>query len=42
LTARTTTKDHQLGRQAGFDHYLTKPFDFHELRTLLTMLKSAA
>jgi DNA-binding response OmpR family regulator len=42
LTARTTKKDQQLGRQAGFDHYLTKPFDFHELRTLLAMLKSAA
>lgn len=42
LTARTTSKDQQLGRQAGFDHYLTKPFDFHELRTLLAMLKAAA
>jgi DNA-binding response OmpR family regulator len=42
LTARTTSNDEQLGRQAGFDHYLTKPFDFHELRTLLAMLKSAA
>jgi CheY-like chemotaxis protein len=42
LTARSTAKDHQLGRRAGFDHYLTKPFDFHELRTLLSVLKSAA
>ena len=42
LTARTTAQDHQRGRQAGFDHYLTKPFDFHELRSLLSVLKSAA
>ena len=42
LTARTTAQDHQLGRQAGFDHYLTKPFDYHELRSLLSVLKSAA
>jgi DNA-binding response OmpR family regulator len=42
LTARESTKDHELGRKAGFDHYLTKPFDFHELRSLLAVLKSAA
>jgi len=34
LTGRSTKADKELGRQAGFDHYLTKPFDFHELRTL--------
>lgn len=42
LTGRESTKDFQLGRKAGFDHYLTKPFDFHELRSLLAVLKSAA
>ena len=35
LTARASLADKELGRQAGFDHYLTKPFDFHQLRTLL-------
>jgi DNA-binding response OmpR family regulator len=35
LTGRASQADRELGRQAGFDHYLTKPFDFHELRTLL-------
>ena len=35
LTARASQADKELGRQAGFDHYLTKPFNFHELRTLL-------
>ena len=42
LTARDSEKDQQLGQQAGFDHYLSKPFDFHELRTLLGMLRKAA
>lgn len=42
LTARSSSKDKERGRKAGFDHYLTKPFDFHELRTLLSFLKSAA
>jgi CheY-like chemotaxis protein len=42
LTGRTSAQDHERGRKAGFDHYLTKPFDFHELRTLLSVLKSAA
>ena len=35
LTARDAPGDRELGLQAGFDHYLTKPFDFHELRELL-------
>jgi two-component system response regulator TctD len=35
LTARASQADKKLGLEAGFDHYLTKPFDFHELRTLL-------
>jgi len=42
LTARDSKKDQQLGQQAGFDHYLSKPFDFHELRTLLGMVRKAA
>jgi DNA-binding response OmpR family regulator len=36
LTARDTDDDYKAGFEAGFDHYLTKPFDFGELRTLLT------
>jgi DNA-binding response OmpR family regulator len=42
LTARTSENDRELGRKAGFDHYLTKPFDFHELRSLLAMLRKSA
>lgn len=36
LTARDSDDDYQLGFDAGFDHYLTKPFDFGELRRLLS------
>jgi DNA-binding response OmpR family regulator len=35
LTARDTDDDYKAGFYAGFDHYLTKPFDFGELRALL-------
>jgi DNA-binding response OmpR family regulator len=42
LTARESENDFKSGRKAGFDHYLTKPFDFHELRTLLAMVRKAA
>ena len=35
LTARGSQKDEEVGRAAGFDHYLTKPFDLHELRLAL-------
>jgi two-component system CheB/CheR fusion protein len=35
LTGRDTDDDYMAGFEAGFDHYLTKPFDFGELRTLL-------
>lgn len=42
LTARGSQKDYERGKKAGFDHYLTKPFDFHELRTLLSVVKMAA
>jgi DNA-binding response OmpR family regulator len=39
LTGRGSQKDRELGKKAGFDHYLTKPFDFHELRTLLSVVR---
>jgi DNA-binding response OmpR family regulator len=42
LTARGSQKDYELGKKAGFDHYLTKPFDFHELRTLLNLDRKSA
>lgn len=42
LTGRESATDLQRGRKAGFDHYLTKPFDFHELRTLLGVLRKSA
>jgi CheY-like chemotaxis protein len=35
LTARGTDKDFELGRAAGFDYYLTKPFDLQQLRRAL-------
>ena len=35
LTARDTDDDYKVGFEAGFDHYLTKPIDFEELRLLL-------
>ena len=35
LTARDSDDDYRVGFEAGFDHYLTKPFDFGELRSLL-------
>lgn len=35
LTARDSDDDYKVGFDAGFDHYMTKPFDFGELRTLL-------
>ena len=42
LTARGSEHDHELGRRAGFDHYLTKPFDFHQLRTILNSRRESA
>ena len=42
LTARESATDYRLGQKAGFDHYLTKPFDFHELRSLLAVLRKSA
>jgi DNA-binding response OmpR family regulator len=35
LTARDSDDDYEVGFLAGFDHYMTKPFDFGELRSLL-------
>jgi DNA-binding response OmpR family regulator len=35
VTARASEKDKQLGRNAGFDHYVTKPLNYQQLRTLL-------
>jgi DNA-binding response OmpR family regulator len=42
LTARGSENDVRLGREAGFDDYLTKPFDLHELRSALDKSKLAA
>ena len=35
LTAWASEADKEHGREAGFDHYLTKPLDFRRLRTVL-------
>jgi len=35
LTAHTQSEEMELGLRAGFDEYLTKPFDFHQLRSIL-------
>ena len=35
VTAWDTAEDRERGRLAGFDHYLTKPLDFHKLRSVL-------
>lgn len=35
LTGRDSAEDRDLGLQAGFDCYLTKPIDFQELRKAL-------
>jgi DNA-binding response OmpR family regulator len=35
LTARDSDDDYKVGFELGFDHYLTKPVDFAELRGLL-------
>ena len=36
VTGRESEEDRATGMAAGFDSYLTKPIDFHELRRLLT------
>ena len=35
LTGHERNRERELGLEAGFDEYLTKPFDFHRLRSLL-------
>ena len=35
VTARALASDRELGLRAGFDEYLTKPFDFSQLRSML-------
>ena len=35
LTGRATPEERSAGLAAGFDFYLTKPIDFHELREAL-------
>jgi hypothetical protein len=35
LTAHDESQEREEGLRAGFDEYLTKPFDYHELRLLL-------
>jgi DNA-binding response OmpR family regulator len=35
LTGRCSDQERQAGLGAGFDYYLTKPIDFHELRQAL-------
>ena len=35
LAARPGDEDGEIGRRAGFDHYLTKPLDFDKLQGLI-------
>lgn len=35
LTAYERSEEMERGLRAGFDEYLTKPFDFHQLRSIL-------
>lgn len=35
LTALASADDRERGRQAGFDHYLTKPLDIRRLRSVM-------
>lgn len=37
LTGRAAQEERAAGLNAGFDFYLTKPIDFHELRQALNM-----
>lgn len=41
LTGHPPQQDGERARAAGFDHYLTKPADFHELRSLLEKVPAA-
>ena len=40
LTGFDRDEDIRRGREAGFDFHLTKPVDFHELRTVLGQIGS--
>jgi len=42
LTAHDQAEEREQGLRAGFDEYLTKPFDYHELRSLLSEQPSEA
>ena len=39
LTGFSAEQDIEFSRQVGFDFHLTKPVDFHELRTILKRVK---
>jgi CheY-like chemotaxis protein len=41
LTAHAQREEKELGLRSGFDAYLTKPFDFHQLRSLLAETAAA-
>jgi DNA-binding response OmpR family regulator len=41
LTGRTSDEERAQGLSAGFDYYLTKPIDFHELRSALGIPSTA-
>ena len=41
LTGRTSDEERDQGLSAGFDYYLTKPIDFHELRLALGIQRTA-
>jgi CheY-like chemotaxis protein len=42
LTGFGTAQDARFSREAGFDFHLTKPLDFHELRTVLAQISDPA
>lgn len=42
LTAHDRSSEKERGLRAGFDEYLTKPFDFHQLRSLLADVPEGA
>jgi DNA-binding response OmpR family regulator len=35
LTAHGQSAEREMGRRAGYDEYLTKPFDFYRLRSII-------
>ena len=35
VTGRSSEEERAIGVRAGFDYYLTKPIDFHELRQVI-------